>query len=138
MVWIRLVWRGFAVRASLECPHLRIEIGGTRFLRSESDGCPIHAVLSHEWEFACSAKRLCPLRVDLDCLGLASCIVVEAAPAVVFGTGNESSRNRIAMDVLDLLDELPSSEGIEVVIAGLPELVPLAFQQFGGLPFDDS
>jgi hypothetical protein len=42
------------------------------------------------------------------------------------------------VDVLDLLDEFLGGEGIEVVVAGLPELLAGAFEEFGGLSFEDS
>jgi hypothetical protein len=64
--------------------------------------------------------------------------VVEAAPAVVFGFGDEASGDWVAVDVLDLLFEFAGGEDVEVVVAGLPEVVAFAFEEFGGLAFDDS
>jgi len=56
--------------------------------------------------------------------------VVEAAPAIVFGFGDESSGDRVAVDVLDFLFEFACGEDIEVVVAGLPEVVALVFEEF--------
>ena len=64
--------------------------------------------------------------------------MVEAAPAVVFWAGDESSCDWISVDVLDLLNEFAGGEGVEVVIAGLPELLARAFQELGRLSFEDS
>ena len=64
--------------------------------------------------------------------------MVEAAPTIVFGTGDEAARDWIAMDVLNLLYEFVCGEGVEVVVTGLPELVPGAFEELGGFSFDDS
>ena len=49
-------------------------------------------------------------------------IVVEAAPAIVFGMGDEAAFDRIAMDVLEFFYELLWTRYIEVVVAALPEL----------------
>jgi hypothetical protein len=64
--------------------------------------------------------------------------MVEAAPAVVFGFGDEASGDWVAVDVLDLLFEFAGGEDVEVVVAGLPEVVAGAFEEFGGFAFDDS
>ena len=64
--------------------------------------------------------------------------MIEAAPAVVFGVGDESASDWIAVDVADLLHELARCEGVEVVVTGLPELFAAAFEEFGGFAFDDS
>ncbi len=98
-------------------------------------GYPIHAVSSHEWEFVRSAKLFCPLGIDLDCPRLARGVMVETAPVVVLWAGYETTGDGIAMDVLDLLDEFSGGEGVEVVIAGLPESATGALQWFGGFSF---
>jgi hypothetical protein len=64
--------------------------------------------------------------------------VVEAAPGIVFGFGDEASGDWIAVDVLDFLFEFACGEDVEVVVAGLPEVVAFPFEKFGGLAFDDS
>jgi hypothetical protein len=64
--------------------------------------------------------------------------VVEAAPAVVFGTGDEAAGYWVAVDVADFFYELAGGEGVEVVVTGLPELFTAAFEEFGGFAFDDS
>jgi hypothetical protein len=69
---------------------------------------------------------------------LAGGVVVEAAPAVVFGAGDEAAGDGVAVDVADLLYKFGGGEDVEVVIAGLPEVVAVAFEEFGGLSFDDS
>ena len=80
----------------------------------------------------------CPFGLDLDGAGFACGVVVEAAPAIVFWFGDESSGDWIAVDVLDFLFELACGEDVEVVVAGLPEVGALALEEFGGLAFDDS
>ena len=64
--------------------------------------------------------------------------MVEAAPAVVFGFVDEAAGDGIAVDVLDLFDKLAGGEGVEVVVAGLPELFAGAFEEFGRFAFDDT
>ena len=64
--------------------------------------------------------------------------MVEAAPAVVFGFGDETSGDGVAMDVSDFFFEFAGGEDVEVVVAGLPEVVVFALEKFGGLAFDDS
>ena len=64
--------------------------------------------------------------------------MVEAAPAVVFWFGDESSGDWVAVDVLNFLFEFACGEDVEVVVAGLPEVVAGAFDEFGGLAFYDS
>jgi hypothetical protein len=64
--------------------------------------------------------------------------VVEAAPSIVFGFGDQASGDWVAVDVLDLLFEFAGGEDVEVVVAGLPEVASFALEKFGGLAFDDS
>jgi hypothetical protein len=42
------------------------------------------------------------------------------------------------MDVADLLYEFGGGEDVEVVVAGLPEVVAGAFEEFGGFSFENS
>jgi hypothetical protein len=79
-----------------------------------------------------------PFGIDFDGAGFAGGVVVEAAPAIVFGFGDESSCDWVAVDVLDFLFELACREDVEVVIAGLPEVVAFVLEEFGGLALDDS
>jgi hypothetical protein len=55
--------------------------------------------------------------------------VAEAAPGPVFGFLDESTFNGVAVDIAELLDELGLGEDVEVVVAGLPELETLAFEE---------
>lgn len=89
--------------------------------------------------------------VDLDRGGFSACVVVEAAPAVVFRSGDEASCYGLPPQPAScpgtpgfrwmywtLLDEFSGGEGIEVVVPGLPEVVSGAFEEFGGFAFEDS
>ena len=107
---------------------------------------PTHAMRLHEWgtrhpellwvwSFAAVGG---PFGFDFYGGGFAGGVVVEAAPAVVFGFGDESSGDWVAVDVLDLLFEFSGGEEIEVVVAGLPEVGARAFEEFGGFSLDDS
>ena len=64
--------------------------------------------------------------------------MVEAAPAVVFGFGDEASGDRVAVDVLDLFDEFTGGEGVEVVVPVLPESLAVDSEEFGGFAFNDA
>ena len=79
-----------------------------------------------------------PLGFDFYLARFAGRIVVEAAPAVVFGSRDQASGDWIAVYVLDFLFEFAGGEDVEVVVAGLPEVGALALEKFGGLAFDDS
>src|SRR3981081_378577 len=79
-----------------------------------------------------------PFGFDFDGAGFAGGVVVEAAPAVVFGLGDEASGDGVAMDVLDFLFEFSRGEDVEVRGAGLPEVAVRSFEECGGLAFDDS
>jgi hypothetical protein len=57
------------------------------------------------------------------------------APAVVFGFGNETSADWVAVNVLDLLYEFGCGEDVEVVVPRLPEVVSGTFEEFGGFAF---
>jgi hypothetical protein len=78
-----------------------------------------------------------PIGFDFDSGGRAGSVVVEAAPAVVLGFGDQASGYRIAMDVADFFYKFASGEDIEIVVAGLPEVVAFAFEEFGGFPLED-
>jgi hypothetical protein len=75
---------------------------------------------------------------DLDTAGVAGCPVVEAAPRPVFGFFHQTTFDRIAVDVFQLLDPLWMSEHVEVVVAGLPELGARAFEYFGDLALENT
>ena len=79
-----------------------------------------------------------PVGFDFDGTGFAGSVVVEAAPAVALGVGDEATFDRVAVDILDFLFEFVGGEEVEVVVAGLPEVVAFALEEFGGLAFDDS
>jgi hypothetical protein len=64
--------------------------------------------------------------------------VVEAAPAIVFRFGDEATGDWIAVDVADFFYEFCVGKYVEVVVAGLPEVVPNAFEKFRRFSFDDS
>ena len=69
---------------------------------------------------------------DFDWAGVAGLPVAVAAPWPVFGFVDEAALDRVAVDVGELLDELGVGEDVEVVVAGLPELWAVAFEEFGG------
>ena len=73
------------------------------------------------------AAASCPFGLDLDGAGFACGVVVEAAPAVVFGFGDEAASDGIAVDVSDFFYEFGIGEDVEVVVARLPEMVAGAF-----------
>ena len=56
------------------------------------------------------------MRLDLDCTEFAGGVVVETAPAIVFGACDEFASDWVAVNVADLLYELSRGEGVEVVI----------------------
>jgi len=64
--------------------------------------------------------------------------VEEAAPGPVFGLFDEGAFDGVAVDVLELLDELGLGEDVEVVVAGLPELGAAAFEELGGFALKDA
>jgi len=106
---------------------------------------PNHAMRLHEWgtrDVAGSclsfAAAVGPVGLDLDGAGFAGGVVVEAAPAIVFWFGDEAASDWVAVDVTDFLYELSRREGVEVVVAGLPEVFAGAFEEFGGFSLDDS
>ena len=67
---------------------------------------------------------------DLDSADFSGGPVVEAAPGPVFEFFDEAARDGIAVDVLELLDELGMGEDVEVVVTGLPESGAGALQEF--------
>ena len=70
--------------------------------------------------------------------GFADGVVVEAAPAVVFGAFDQAAGYWVAVDVADFFHEFVGGEDVEVVVTGLPEVFAGAFEEFGGLSLDDS
>ena len=71
-----------------------------------------------------------PVGFDFDATGFAGGQVFIAAPGPVFGFLDEAAFDGVAVDVPEFLDPLSMSEHVEVVVAGLPELEPVAFEQF--------
>ena len=49
--------------------------------------------------------------------------MVEAAPAIVLRARDQAALDRVAMDVLKLLDIFLGAGYVEVVVAALPELL---------------
>ena len=78
----------------------------------------------------------CPVGFDLYEASGADGVVGEAAPGVVFGAGDEASLDRVAMDVADDLGAGFFAGDVAVEVAGLPELVALAFEFAGGALFE--
>ncbi len=66
--------------------------------------------------------------LDFDGGGVSGGVVVEAAPTVVFGFGDEASGDGVAVDVTDFLYEPCCGEDVEVVVARLPESFACAFE----------
>ena len=62
-----------------------------------------------------------PVGFDFDGGRVAGGVVVEAAPAVVFGFGDEATGDGVAVDVADFFFEFSGGEDVEVVVAGLPK-----------------
>jgi hypothetical protein len=95
--------------------------------RREGWGTQLSGWLSLEWVLILGGKLFAvlggPVGFDFDGGEFAGGVVVEAAPAVVFGFGDESSGYEVAVDVLDFLFEFAWGEDVEVVVAGLPEVV---------------
>ena len=65
------------------------------------------------------------MRFDFYGVGFAGRVVIEAAPAIVFGFGDQAAGDWIAVDVLSLFAQLFWDRYVEVVITGLPELLLL-------------
>ena len=74
----------------------------------------------------------CPFGFDLYGAPGAGGAVGEAAPGVVFGAGDETSLDRVAVDVTDDLRAGFFAGDVAVEVAGLPELVAGAFELAGG------
>ena len=68
---------------------------------------------------------------DLDGAAFAGEPVTEAGPGPVFGLLDQTACDRIPVDIAQLFHPLGMGEHIEVVVAGLPELFPRAFEGFG-------
>jgi hypothetical protein len=79
-----------------------------------------------------------PVGFDFDGARFAGGVVVEAAPAVVFGVGDEPSFDRVAVDVLEFFDVLFVAGDVEVVVTALPELFLVGrFESAGGQLLED-
>lgn len=63
----------------------------------------------------------CPVGLDLDCVGLARCVVTEAGPGPIVGFGGEAAGDWVPVHVAKLLHSLALREDVEVVVARLPE-----------------
>jgi hypothetical protein len=63
-----------------------------------------------------------PLRFDFYSSGVGCAVVTVAAPGPIVGGFHQASFDGIAVDVLQLLDELAVGEDVEVVVAGLPRI----------------
>jgi hypothetical protein len=62
------------------------------------------------------------MRFNLDWAELAGGVVF-AAPAVIFGFDGKAKLDRVAVDVLHLLDVFLHTGNVEVVVAPLPKLL---------------
>lgn len=78
------------------------------------------------------------MRFDFDAVLLAGRPVAGAAPGPVLGLFGETAGHWIVVDVVDLLDEFILREDIEVVVPGLPELGPVAFEKFRCLSLENT
>jgi hypothetical protein len=74
--------------------------------------------------------------IDGDLAGLARGVGEEAAPGPVLGSCNKFSSDGVAVHVLQLFDSLGFGEDVEVVIAGLPEVLAGASEEFGGFALE--
>jgi hypothetical protein len=114
-----------------ECPHLRIEIWGTRIVGNGLNlGHP--ATRGMGWGLFVGGFSMVrgPVGFDFDRGCMAGGVVVETAPAIVFGAFDQAACYRVSVDVLDLFYEFSCGEGVEVVVAGLPELFASSFEEF--------
>ena len=64
--------------------------------------------------------------------------MTKTTPPPVLRLLHQTSLNRVAVDVADLLHEFLTRQDIEVVIPRLPKLSPFAFQHLGGLALKDT
>ena len=64
-------------------------------------------------------------------------VVVVAAPWPVFGAFDEATFYWITVDVLQFFDVLFLGEDVEVVVAGLPEVLVVSFEELRGFGFED-
>ncbi len=90
-----------------------------------------------EWGESRSEVGLDPACVDFYLTPFACEPVAVAAPGPVFGAVDEATRDWVAVDVAELLGELRVGDDVEVVVAGLPEVGAVGFEEFGGFPFED-
>ena len=78
------------------------------------------------------------MRFDFDAARFAGRPVARAAPGPILRLFDETASDWIAVDVLDLFDEFILREDVEVVVPGLPELEPVAFEKLRCLPLEDA
>ncbi len=77
------------------------------------------------------------MRFDFDYASFAGLPVAEAAPWPVFGLCHQAAGYRVAVHVTEFFSELPLGEDVEVVVAGLPEVLAVAFEALRGFVFED-
>ena len=78
-----------------------------------------------------------PFGFDFYSTWFAGEVVAIAARWPVFGLLDEVTYDWVAVDVPELLDVLAVGEDVEVVVAGLPELFAVAFEELGGFRLED-
>ena len=78
------------------------------------------------------------LGFDLDATLFAAEVMAIARPWPVLRSFYEASLDWIAVNVFQLLDILLMGQNVEVVVAALPELRPISFEEFGGFALEDA
>src|SRR6185312_6459758 len=79
-----------------------------------------------------------PLGFDLNSALLAREVMAKAAPGPVLGLFDETSLDGVAVQVAQLLHMFLLGKDVEVVVSGLPELGPFAFEYFRCLALEDA
>ena len=75
---------------------------------------------------------------DLDATLFAGEVMAVARPWPVFRSFDEVSLDWIAVNVFQLLYILLMGQNVEVVVAALPELRSIPFEEFGGFALEDA
>ena len=78
--------------------------------------------LAARWGLVWHPAARAPLGLDLDGTRIPGGVVIETAPAMIFRANDETSFDRVAVDVANLFDAFLFGMNIEVVVATLPEL----------------
>lgn len=78
------------------------------------------------------------LGFDLDATLFAGEVMAVARPWPVFWFFDEASFDWVAVNVFQLLYILLMGQDVEVVVAALPELRSISFEEFGGFSFEDA